>query len=87
MAATYAMTSESNPTRAIGISVAVIDDSTLKRLSADQVRSLQTAFRTKVSGTRSAAADWNDYLNANWNAYPKALATGVKVFERYVPLP
>jgi prepilin-type N-terminal cleavage/methylation domain-containing protein len=78
-------------TRAIGITLAVVDDDTLIRLTqANKVTALNTALEANASMTRSVKADWETYLNnggMNWGIYPKGLGVGLKVFERYVYLP
>lgn len=75
--------------RAISIGLAVVDDSTFDRLSTAQVNALRAAFAAHVSETRSVKADWEHYINTSldWSTYPSSLATGLKVFERYVLLP
>ena len=78
-----------NPTRGIGVTIAVVDDQAMKLLSATQVTSLQTGFATAVTGTRSVKADWENYLNntITWSNYPKSLSTGTGIFECYVSIP
>jgi prepilin-type N-terminal cleavage/methylation domain-containing protein len=79
----------SNPTRGIGVTVAVIDDQSMKLLSTPQVTSLQTGFAGAVTSTRNVKADWENYLNTGiiWSNYPKSLGTGIGIFECYVPIP
>lgn len=78
----------SNPVRAIGVALAVIDDQTIQQLSGAQIANLRTMLDSSISGTRSVRADWEDYLKSvDWSSYPKNLATGLKIFERYVYLP
>jgi len=80
-----------NRPRAFSIGLAVIDDKTLERLQADplKITALRNGFASHASGTNSLKADWENYLKSdlNWDSYPKSLATGLKVFERYVSLP
>jgi len=77
--------------RAASIGLAVIDDKTLERLSETpaKIATLRNGFATSVSGTNSLKADWENHLKTgvNWSDYPNNLATGLKIFERYVPLP
>jgi len=84
----YPTSSGTNPVRALGVALAVIDDQTLKQLSPANLTAMRNALNTAASGTRSIKADWEDYLDHGmvWNNYPKELATGVKILERYVSL-
>ncbi len=92
LSATYS-TSTTNPTKAIGFTLAVVDDQTLVFLTAaNKVTTLQTALESAYSATptRDVKANWEDYLNGatmNWTSYPKSLGVGFKIFERYVILP
>lgn len=81
-------TTNPNPTRGIGVTLAVIDDQAMKLLSATQVTALQNGFTGAVTGTRSVKADWEHYLNntITWNSYPKRLGTGIGIFECYVSI-
>lgn len=75
---------------AVSIGIAVIDDKTLEMLRQDpaKISALRNGFANSVSGTNSIKADWEKHLQSfNWDAYPKNLAPGLKIFERYVPLP
>jgi len=80
-----------NRPRAASIGLAVIDDKTLERLQADPIKitALRNGFASRATGTNSVKADWENYLKdgMNWDSYPPSLATGLKVFERYVSLP
>ncbi|HSI84088.1 MAG: type II secretion system protein J [Candidatus Methylacidiphilales bacterium] len=80
--------STTNPVRAIGLTLAVVDDQSLKFLSLAQVLALRTALDANCSGTTSVKADWEKYLASGlpWNSYPKRLGVGFKIFERYVIL-
>ncbi len=83
-------TNSANPTRAVDVALAVVDDQTLHLLAAsNKTTLLRTALKGAVTGTRSVRADWEDYLRSGiqWSTYPKSLAIGLKIFERYVPLP
>lgn len=81
-------TTNTNPTRGIGVTLAVIDDQAMKLLSATQVTALQTGFAGTVTGTRSVKAEWENYLNTiTWSSYPKNLGTGIGIFECYVSIP
>ena len=90
---TYNSTSTANPTRAIGITLAVVDDQTMLALSAaNQVTTLSAALKNAVPSppTGSVKAVWESYLNGtsmNWKSYPSGLGVGLKIFERYVILP
>ncbi len=89
LSSTYS-TSTTNPTRAIGITLAVVDDQTMLVLSAAQATTLRAALDGAISQTRSVKADWEGYLNGgsmNWKSYPAGLGVGLKIFERYVILP
>jgi prepilin-type N-terminal cleavage/methylation domain-containing protein len=81
-------TANLNPTRGIGVTLAVINDQAMKLLSTTQVTGLQTGFAGAVTGNRSVKADWEHYLNntITWNTYPKNLGTGVGIFECYVSI-
>ncbi len=78
-------------TRAIGITLAVVDDQTLALLNqTNKTTTLYTALEANASLTHSVKADWENYLNGlsmNWGGYPKSLGVGLKIFERYVYLP
>lgn len=80
-----------NRPRALAIGLAVVDDKTLERLQTDpfKIASLRNGFASHATGTNSVKADWEEYLKTDldWNTYPKSLASGLKVFERYVSLP
>ena len=77
-----------NPARAVGITLAVVDDQTLKQLSAQQVSALRAGFGSAADGTRNVQGDWQRYLaTLNWNSYPKNLGDSLRVFARYVPFP
>ncbi len=83
-----------NPTRAISIALAVIDDSTLKQLTAAQLTAINTSLTTPpvlpVAPLHSVKAYWDTYLNGTtmpWASYPKGLGFGLATFERYVSLP
>lgn len=72
------------------IGVALVDDNTVKKLTSAQVAELQTAFATRVSGTNSLKADWEEFLKSGgvaWSEYPRDLGRGLKIFERYVRFP
>jgi hypothetical protein len=82
-----------NPTRAVGISLAVIDDQTLLLMSHNQLSNLNQALTSAVSDSpplHNIKAYWDSYLKGasmNWQSYPKSLGTGLATFERYVTLP
>jgi prepilin-type N-terminal cleavage/methylation domain-containing protein len=82
-------TANTNPTRGIGVTIAVVDDQAMKLLTVTQVSSLQTGFAGAVTGTRSVKADWENYLNSTitWSNYPKSLSAGIGIFECYVSIP
>jgi prepilin-type N-terminal cleavage/methylation domain-containing protein len=76
--------------RGLAIGMAVVDDNTLKRLqAAGKVADLQGALAAALSGTNSAKAEWDAFLQSglNWGNYPPQLARGLKIFERYVVFP
>jgi prepilin-type N-terminal cleavage/methylation domain-containing protein len=89
LSSTYS-SSVANPTRAVGITLAVVDDQTMLVLTGTQVTALRTALDGAITQTRSVKTDWESYLNGasmNWKNYPTSLGVGLKVFERYVILP
>jgi hypothetical protein len=81
---TYPTTSGTNPVRAVGISLAVVDDSSLKRLTPGNINALQQALSASTTGTGSPTAAWDAYLTSHWASYPRGLSGGLKMFERYV---
>jgi len=90
----YPTAAPAYPPQAIGITLAVIDDKTLKLLTSAQLAALKTGLEGAAngangSGVQSVMAAWETYLNQQlaWRDYPKNLADGLKIFERYVPLP
>jgi prepilin-type N-terminal cleavage/methylation domain-containing protein len=82
---------KANPTRGIGITLAVIDDRAMQQLTVNQVNTLSAAFLAAVpsSPTESVKAYWEQYLKSGlpWNSYPKVLGTGIGVYECYVSVP
>lgn len=80
-----------NRPKALAVGLAVVDDKTLELLRTDpfKVAALRNGFASHATGTNSVKADWENYLASglNWETYPKSLASGLKVFERYVSLP
>lgn len=78
--------------RAISISMAVVDDNTLTILKRDSgsFSTLQGKFTTVgVPNTeRSLKYYWEKKLETDnvWSSYPRPLGTGLKIFERYVPI-
>jgi hypothetical protein len=95
MTTTYNAPGSTNPTRAIGITLAVVDDQTLQVLNnlapgqaeITGLRSDLTVPAGTISG--SVKATWDQYLNTQiaWKSYPQGLGIGFTVFERYVVLP
>jgi len=87
---TYPSTSSNSPSLcAVALTLAVVDDQSLQQLSPAQVLALRSTLDGAVSGTRSVKADWETYLNGSamsWTSYPKTMASGLKVFERYVTI-
>jgi prepilin-type N-terminal cleavage/methylation domain-containing protein len=83
----------SDPTRAVSVTLAVIDDLTVPRLSSTQLTTLNGLLTSAVSDNppkHSIKSYWDTYLNSasmNWNSYPKGLGSGLATFERYVALP
>lgn len=83
-------TSTNNPSVVVAVTLAVVDDQANQQLSSlHQATQLRGALKSAVSGTRSIRADWESYLASglSWKSYPASLGTGLKIFERYVPLP
>ncbi len=77
-----------NGLRGFAVGLAVVDQKTLEKLTSTQITTLQNDFLNKASGTNSIRADWQRYLDSQiaWSSYPRDLARGIKIFERYVPL-
>ncbi|HEY8965439.1 MAG TPA: prepilin-type N-terminal cleavage/methylation domain-containing protein [Candidatus Methylacidiphilales bacterium] len=87
---TYAPPSDANPSRAVGMTLAVVDDTALGQLVPGQIAALRARLDGAATGKRSVLADWEASLNGSrfeWNAFPKSLAQGLQIFERYAPLP
>lgn len=81
---------KSDPLKAIGITIAVVDDQAMDQLlTVDKAQSLRASLETVITGTHSVKTDWDAYLKSglDWTNYPKSLATGLRIFERYVYLP
>ncbi|GAT31870.1 Verru_Chthon cassette protein C [Terrimicrobium sacchariphilum] len=80
-----------NRPRAASVGIAVVDDKTLELLTANpaKISALRNGFSSHATGTNSVKSDWEKYLRSDldWSAYPKSLASGLKIFERYVSLP
>ena len=78
------------PTRAVSVSLAVIDDLTMKQLSASELSYLNTHLVLPATPTQSVKASWDAYLNGTsmpWSTYPKNLGSSLATFERYIVLP
>ncbi len=77
-----------NPTRAVVVTLAVVDDSMVRRMSG-KMGALRSELKGVLSGNRAAKYEWDEYVSngLNWNTYPQGLASGLKIFERHVPLP
>ncbi|XHR28107.1 MAG: type II secretion system protein J [Chthoniobacteraceae bacterium] len=78
----------SNGVQAMGIALAIVDDHTLKQLSAANLVSIRQALEAAATGTTSTKANWEAFLNSGafWAKYPKGLPTGIQILERYVSL-
>ena len=95
MSTTYNPVGSANPTRAIGLTLAVVDDQTLQALnnmapSQGEVANLRADLAVPAGTiTGSVKATWDQYLNTQiaWKSYPQGLGIGFTVFERYVVLP
>jgi hypothetical protein len=92
LSTTYTV-STSNPLRAIGLTLAVVDDRTLKMLNTTQVQTLRSALDNTVTASsltswRSVKAIWENYTDTtmNWKTYPAGFGAGLKIFELYVNL-
>lgn len=83
------ISSTTNPVRTVGITLAVIDDQTMQRLTSTQLAALRTGLTNSITSGSTVKADWEKYLASglNWNSYPRDLATGLRIFERYIVLP
>jgi prepilin-type N-terminal cleavage/methylation domain-containing protein len=88
-ALTASGTANPTPTRGIGVTLAVIDDRAMRKLSATQLTNLQNGLVGAVSGSKSVKADWENYLNTGitWNNFPRELSTGIGIYECYLSLP
>lgn len=80
------------PTRAVSVSLAVIDDLTIQQLSSTQLTNLNTNLTNLIPATplHSVKSYWDTYLNGTtmpWSSYPKALGSSLATFERYIILP
>ena len=88
---TYNAPGSINPSRAVGITLAVVDDQTMQALSSSQVTTLRADLEGAVPATitDSVKTTWEQYLNTTlvWKSYPQSLGTGFTIFERYVVLP
>lgn len=75
--------------KGFSVGLAVVDGATMKKLSQAQIAALRAGLSSAASGTNGLRADWENYLatGLDWGAYPKGLASGLKLFERYVPIP
>ncbi len=92
LSTTYNAPGASNPTRAVGITLAVVDDQTMQVLNTSQVAALRSGLDGVVAGTTltgSVKSSWQQYLNNTlvWKSYPNGLGVGFTIFERYVVLP
>jgi prepilin-type N-terminal cleavage/methylation domain-containing protein len=78
-----------NPTRDVGVTIAVINDQAMRLLTSAQLTSLQAGFTSTVTGNENIKADWDHYLATGlaWNSFPKNLSTGVGIYECYIPVP
>jgi hypothetical protein len=80
----------SPPTRAILVSLAVIDDLVTPKMGA-KINTLYSGLNGAIASppTKSIKAYWDAYLNGtiNWTSYPKGLGASLATFERYVTLP
>ncbi|HEY8966756.1 MAG TPA: prepilin-type N-terminal cleavage/methylation domain-containing protein [Candidatus Methylacidiphilales bacterium] len=77
-------------TRAIGVTLAVVDDQTMVALgqAGGAATRLHAELEESASLTRSVKADWEGRLRSmRWDGYPKPLGGALKIFERYVSLP
>lgn len=84
-----------NSVTAVGVTMAVVDSQTYSLISGmggtamSRLQALGATLSSLASATNSVKVQWDNYLNQgiDWSQYPKPLATGIKVFEQYVPLP
>jgi hypothetical protein len=82
-----------NPTRGLSVSLAVVDDITLQKLSSSQLTNLNSLLTQAVVDSPpkfSIKLYWDSYLNGtamNWSAFPAGTGAGLATFERYVTLP
>jgi hypothetical protein len=78
-------------TRAVSISLAVIDDQTIAKLSSAQLTTLNSNLTAAVTDTppkHSVKSYWDTYLSGmTWSSYPQGTGAGLATFERYVTLP
>lgn len=85
------VTAYNSSVRAVGITMAVVDDTTFVQLSnTGKLSKLIGLFPASPGGTeRSLKSYWERQLESAhvWSGdYPQSLGTGLKIFERYVPI-
>ena len=90
---TTAGVANANPTRAVSVTLAVMDDVTLQKMSSAQLTNLNSLLTSAITDNppvRSVKAYWDAYLDGgalNWHGYAGNTGAGLATFERYVTLP
>jgi len=86
--------SYSDQTRAIGITLATVDEDTLKVLSPAQLARLTASDQAlpddpSSSPTKTLKSFWEGKVSSSgfFEGYPSQLRSGLRIFERYVMLP
>ncbi|SDT88593.1 Verru_Chthon cassette protein C [Verrucomicrobium sp. GAS474] len=82
---TYANTVD-NPLRAIGVTLAVVDDESLKRMTPAELLSLRGTLASAAPANYTVKEAWQKSLDGSfdWAAYPASLRNGLQIFERFV---
>jgi prepilin-type N-terminal cleavage/methylation domain-containing protein len=87
------------PTRALSVSLAIIDDLTIQQIPFSSGTYNLTYLNSKLNAavpatpTQSVKAYWDAYLNGSaspsmpWSNFPKSLGGSLATFERYIVLP
>ncbi|SDT88763.1 Verru_Chthon cassette protein C [Verrucomicrobium sp. GAS474] len=83
--AKYANTVD-NPLRAIGVTMAVVDDESLRKMTPARLNALRAVFASTAPADHAVKEAWQDALGASfdWPSYPATLSSGLLIFERFV---
>ncbi len=84
----------SDKTRAVGITLATVDEDALKVLSPDQLKKLTAIDQAlpddpSLNPSQTLKSFWEGKLASSdfFDGYPSQLRSGLRIFERYVMLP